>query len=102
MPTTLDAIAETQGSGSRTKKDRLITAFLSEATPLEAKYLVKIFTGEMRTGLHQGLMEQAVARAFGFASKGAAGRNGFRGHRLKLENSSKRKIERMKKLVLPF
>ncbi|MCL4430679.1 MAG: hypothetical protein M1167_08000 [Chloroflexi bacterium] len=56
-----EVIAQAQGSGSRTKKERLITALLSQATPVEAKYLVKIFTGEMRTGLHEGLMEQAVA-----------------------------------------
>jgi DNA ligase 1 len=62
--TTLDAIAQAQGSGSRTKKERLITTLMSQAEPIEAKYLVKIFTGEMRTGLHEGLMEQAVARAF--------------------------------------
>jgi DNA ligase-1 len=31
---------------------------------VEAKYLVKIFVGEMRTGLYEGLMEQAVAKAF--------------------------------------
>ena len=62
--TTLDAIAQAQGSGSRTKKERLITALMSQAEPVEAKYLVKIFTGEMRTGLHEGLMEQAVAKAF--------------------------------------
>ncbi len=61
---TLDAIAQTQGSGSRTKKERQITALMGQASPVEAKYLVKIFTGEMRTGLHEGLMEQAVARAF--------------------------------------
>ena len=60
----LEAIAQTSGSRSRTKKERLITALLSQATPVEAKYLVKIFTGEMRTGLHEGLMEQAVAKAF--------------------------------------
>ena len=64
VQTTLEAIAETQGSGSRTKKERLITTLMSQATPVEAKYLVKVFTGEMRTGLHEGLMEQAVARAF--------------------------------------
>jgi DNA ligase 1 len=64
VQTTLEAIAQTQGSRSRTKKERLITTLLSQATPVEAKYLVKIFTGEMRTGLHEGLMEQAVARAF--------------------------------------
>jgi DNA ligase 1 len=61
---TLDAIAETTGVGSKTKKERLITALLSQATPIESKYLIKIFTGEMRTGLHEGLMEQAVAKAF--------------------------------------
>ena len=60
----LASIAQAQGSGSRTKKERLITALMRQAEPVEAKYLVKIFTGEMRTGLHEGLMEQAVARAF--------------------------------------
>jgi DNA ligase-1 len=59
-----EAIAQASGTGSRTKKERLITTLLSQATPIEAKYLVKIFTGEMRTGLHEGLMEQAVAGAF--------------------------------------
>ncbi len=61
---TLEAIAQAQGVGSRVKKERLITSLLSQATPLETKFLVKIFTGEMRTGLHEGLMEQVVARAF--------------------------------------
>jgi DNA ligase-1 len=60
----LEAIAETIGYGSREKKERLIEALLSLASPLEAKYLVKIFIGEMRTGFHEGLMEQAVSKAF--------------------------------------
>jgi DNA ligase-1 len=60
----LEALAGTAGSGSREKKERLIAALLSQASPVEAKYLVKIFVGEMRTGLHEGLMEQAVAKAF--------------------------------------
>jgi DNA ligase 1 len=61
---TFTAIAQTKGPRSRTRKERLVTTLFSQATPVEAKYLVKIFTGEMRTGLHEGLMEQAVARAF--------------------------------------
>ncbi len=60
----LEAVAETTGYGSREKKERLIEALLSLASPVEAKYLVKIFIGEMRTGFHEGLMEQAVAKAF--------------------------------------
>jgi DNA ligase-1 len=60
----LETIAETVGSGSRERKERLIEALLSQASPVEAKYLVKIFIGEMRTGFHEGLMEQAVSKAF--------------------------------------
>lgn len=60
----LESIAGTTGLGSKEKKERLITALLSQASPVEAKYLVKIFVGEMRTGLYEGLMEQAVAKAF--------------------------------------
>jgi len=60
----LEATAEATGYGSRERKERLIEALLSLASPLEAKYLVKIFIGEMRTGFHEGLMEQAVSKAF--------------------------------------
>jgi DNA ligase-1 len=60
----LEAIAETTGYGSREKKERLIEALLGLASSVEAKYLVKIFIGEMRTGLHEGLMEPAVSKAF--------------------------------------
>jgi DNA ligase-1 len=60
----LTAIAETAGYGSREKKERLVEALFSLASPLEAKYLVKIFTGDTRTGFHEGLTEQAVSKAF--------------------------------------
>ena len=59
-----EVIAETAGSGSKEKKERLIEALLGLTSPLEAKYLVKIFIGEMRTGFHSGLMEQAVSKGF--------------------------------------
>ncbi len=61
---TFEAIAQASGSGARERKERLITTLLSQASPLEIKYLVKVFTGEMRTGMHEGLMEQSIARAF--------------------------------------
>ncbi len=57
-------IAEFRGKGSKDKKERLIEALLGRATPIEAKYLVKIMIGEMRTGFQEGLMEAAVSRAF--------------------------------------
>jgi DNA ligase-1 len=59
-----EAISDAVGYGSRQKKERLIEALLSQASPLEAKYLVKIFMGETRTGFHEGLMEQTISKAF--------------------------------------
>jgi DNA ligase-1 len=59
-----ESIAEATGSGSRQKKERLLLTLLSQCNPLEAKYLVKILIGDMRTGFHEGLMEQAVSKAF--------------------------------------
>jgi len=59
-----EAISDAVGYGSRQKKERLIEALLSQASPLEAKYVVKIFMGETRTGFHEGLMEQAISKAF--------------------------------------
>lgn len=60
-----EAISETSGAGSREKRERLVETLLGNASPVEAKYIVKILIGEMRTGFHEGLMELAVARAFG-------------------------------------
>jgi DNA ligase-1 len=50
--------------GSKNKKAILVRA-LAPATPLEAKYLVKLLAGDLRIGLKEGLVEDAVARAFG-------------------------------------
>jgi DNA ligase-1 len=64
-------LAETEGllarlSATRGKKAKtaLLTAALSRATPLEAKYLVKLLSGDLRIGLREGLVEDAIARAF--------------------------------------
>jgi len=37
---------------------------LSRATPLEGKFLIKILTGDLRIGLKEGLVEEAIAQAF--------------------------------------
>jgi DNA ligase-1 len=60
----LEAIAESIGQGARERKERLVETLFGRAEPLEAKYLVKIMLGEMRTGFHEGLMEMAVSKAF--------------------------------------
>jgi len=40
---------------------------LERCDPLTAKYVVKILTGELRIGLREGLLEAAIAEAFGRA-----------------------------------
>jgi DNA ligase-1 len=46
-------------------KAALVRELFSRATPLEAKYLVKIMTGDLRIGLKESLVEEAIARAYG-------------------------------------
>jgi DNA ligase-1 len=60
----LESIAEIAGYSSRERKERLLETLFSQASALEAKYLVKIVIGEMRTGFYEGLMELAVSKAF--------------------------------------
>ncbi len=54
-------LSETRGT--KNKKSLLVEA-LAGATPSEAKYLVKLLVGDLRIGLKEGLVEDAVARAF--------------------------------------
>ncbi len=46
-------------------KAALVHDLLARATPLEAKYIVKIMTGDLRIGLKESLVEEAIARAYG-------------------------------------
>jgi DNA ligase-1 len=45
-------------------KATLLRQLLERATPLEAKYIVKIISGDLRIGLKESLVEEAIARAF--------------------------------------
>src|SRR5580704_11936269 len=46
-------------------KSALVRDLLARATPLEAKYIVKIMTGDLRIGLKESLVEEAIAKAYG-------------------------------------
>jgi DNA ligase 1 len=54
-------LSETRGIKNKTA---LLAAVLHRATPLEAKYLVKLLAGDLRIGLREGLVEDAIARMF--------------------------------------
>jgi DNA ligase-1 len=50
-----------QGSGSLSRRSQLFQALLKRMTALEAKWAVKIVSGEMRHGLNAGIMLDALA-----------------------------------------
>jgi len=55
-------IASTRGPA---EKAAIVRDLLSRATPLEAKYIVKVMTGDLRIGLKESLVEEAIAKAYG-------------------------------------
>jgi DNA ligase 1 len=63
-------IAVARGPAAKTA---LVREVLERATPLEAKYMVKIMTGDLRIGLKESLVEEAIARAYGGTLAGALG-----------------------------
>jgi len=46
-------------------KTALLRDLLSQVTPLEAKYIVKIMTGDLRIGLKESLVEEAIGKTYG-------------------------------------
>lgn len=54
-------LSETRGIKNKTA---LLAAVLHRASPLEAKYLVKLLAGDLRIGLRESLVEDAIARVF--------------------------------------
>src|SRR6185436_5407078 len=54
-------LSETRGIRNKTA---LLTTVLRHATALEGKYLVKLLSGDLRIGLREGLVEDAIARVF--------------------------------------
>ena len=54
-------LSETRGIKNKVS---VLVSVLSHATPLEAKYIVKLLAGDLRIGLREGLVEDAIARAF--------------------------------------
>jgi DNA ligase-1 len=57
-------IAAATGKGAQDKKTKYLSDLLSNATPIEAMYIVRTVLSELRIGVAEGLLRDAVANAF--------------------------------------
>jgi DNA ligase-1 len=62
---TLREVAEGEGEGSEETKRRTLANLFIERSPAGAKYLARLVLGEMRLGVGEGTVRDAVAEAFG-------------------------------------
>ncbi|MEM5766418.1 MAG: ATP-dependent DNA ligase [Candidatus Aenigmatarchaeota archaeon] len=57
-------LATITGEGSQEKKLNLIAELIVSADPKEARYIVRTILGELRIGVAEGLMRDAIVQAF--------------------------------------
>jgi len=62
---TFDKMARSTGAGSMDQKINLLAGLLSNATPKEAKYIIRTVTGELRLGIADMTVLDALAIAYG-------------------------------------
>jgi DNA ligase-1 len=62
---TLDKMAKTTGSGAVGSKMALLAGLLSDASPKEAKYIMRTVTGSLRLGIADMTVLDALAIAYG-------------------------------------
>ncbi len=60
----LHRLANLSGKGSQDKKLGYITELLTNATPIEGKYLVRIILGQLRLGVGDGIVRDAISKAY--------------------------------------
>jgi DNA ligase-1 len=67
LPQVAEAFEAIAGAAKPAAKQQILLGLLQRATPLEAKYLIKIILGDMRTGIKVSLVEEAIAAAYSAA-----------------------------------
>ncbi len=64
-----DTMSALTGEGSQKRKIRLLADLYVSSTPIEARYLTRLVLGEMRLGVGEGIMRDAIAKAWGVSSE---------------------------------
>ncbi|RLJ08474.1 MAG: DNA ligase [Candidatus Aenigmatarchaeota archaeon] len=65
----LQEIAKQTGPGSQDRKLALIAELLARAEPKEARYIVRTVLEELRVGVAEGIVRDAIASAFGIPAE---------------------------------
>ncbi|MEK6852855.1 MAG: ATP-dependent DNA ligase [Nanoarchaeota archaeon] len=60
----LQKLPKVTGQGSVDKKISLVAELLSSVSPIEAKFIVRTVLGDMRIGVAEGVVRDAIAKAF--------------------------------------
>ncbi len=60
----LQKVGVVEGRGSQERKFGLVAELIGSATPEEAKYLIRTVMEELRTGVAEGVLRDAIAKAF--------------------------------------
>jgi DNA ligase-1 len=69
---TLHEIARAEGSGSQGRKLNLLAGLLALSTPLEARYLLRLVTGNLRLGIGTPTILDALAQVYAGGRKNRA------------------------------
>jgi len=65
LPEVAAAYAAIEQASGPAAKSGILRELLARSDPLTAKYVVKVLSGELRIGLREGLVDAAIAKAFG-------------------------------------
>lgn len=60
----LQKVADVAGTGSQERKSQLIAELISSASAKEAKYIVRTAIGDLRIGVAEGMVRDAIAKAY--------------------------------------
>jgi DNA ligase-1 len=65
----IQSISKQTGGGSQERKLNLISELLAQANSKEARYIVRTILGELRVGVAEGIIRDAIAESFNISSE---------------------------------
>jgi DNA ligase-1 len=89
----LTKLAETGGAGSQERKLSLLVELISHASPKAARYIIRTALGQLRVGVAEGIIRDAIASAFNVTADSVEGAWFLRPHYGEIAEIAKEKGE---------